>query len=302
MKIRNFNDIYQKLLSEKSPILDTLHTRVLISAGSIFAILIIFCIAMSMDMVNGTVMGCFAIAEIFAVVIYILTSTKYRSIYKQTVIANMVRAYDPELNFEHKYGVTEAQYNKAGFREYHDRFRSEDLIFGRIDDEYDIRMSEVKTEREERTTDSEGHTQTTYVTVFQGIYGYIDVKDKFLPYFEVCSNKFFGKYDKARIEVDSAEFEKYYDLYAEDKIRTMEVFTSDLIEKFNIFKDKLNTPIQIKVKNGTLFFRLKMNNSFEAPTFGKALDFKAMSHNFDLMNEPLSLFSKIFENAKDTLD
>lgn len=302
MKVRNFNEIYQKILSEKSPILDTLHKRLLISAASIFVILIIFCIVMSRNMLNGTVLSFFVVVEFLAVAVYIVTSTKYRALYKQTVIANMVRAYDPELNFDHKYGVTEAQYNRAGFREYHDRFRSEDLIFGRIDDEYDIRMSEVKTEREETSTDSEGHTQTNYVTVFQGIYGYIDVKDKFLPYFEVSSNRFFGKYDKGRIEVDSAEFEKYYDLYAEDKIRTMEVFTSDLIEKFNGFKDKLNTPIQIKVKNGTLFFRLKMNNSFEAPTFGKALDYTAMSHNFDLLNEPLSLFSKIFDNAKNTIN
>lgn len=297
MKSRNFNEIYQKLLKEKSPILETLRIRKLISAGAIFAIIIIFVIVMkSIDLSFGF-MAFFVIVEIFAISVYIISSTKYRRLYKQTVIANLVKAYDTGLNYTSNYGVSRSEYLRAEFKEYFDTFHSEDLIQGSVDNEFTIKMSEVKTEREETTTDSNGNTQTNYVTVFQGIYGYIDVKNINLPYFEVCSNKFFGKYNKSRIEVDSAEFEKYYDLYAIDKIRTMEVFTSDLIEKFNDFRNSLNTPIQIKVQNGTLFFRLKMKDSFEAPSFGKALDFDSLHHNFDLINEPLTLFSKIFENA-----
>lgn len=299
MKQRNFNEIYEKIQREKNPILETLQKRKNISGVAIFVVLIILFISMKYIDMSFGFLAFFAIIEICIVTTYIIFSSKYRALFKQTVIANLVKAYDSGLDFNGKYGVSEAEYNRAGYREYYDIFHSEDLISGSIDNEFYIKMSEVKTEREETTTDSEGNTTTHYVTVFRGLYGYIDVKDKFLPYFEVCSNKFFGKYNKTRIEIDSAEFEKYYDLYTEDKIRTMEVFTSELIEKFNDFKNSLTSPIQVKVQNGTLYFRLRMKDSFEAPTFGKALDYQILYHNFMLIDEPIKLFTKIFENAKD---
>lgn len=248
---------------------------------------------------NDYIITIFVIAEIFAVILYIVTSTKYRTLYKQTVISNLVKAYCSDLKYDHSSGVSSLEYSRANYREHYDRFNSEDLILGTIDDEFYIKMSEVKTEIEETTTDSDGNTRTYYVTVFHGIFGYVDFNDKLLPYFEVSSNKYFGKYNNKRIEIDSAEFEKNYDLYTEDKIRTMEIFTSDLIEKFNNFNRNINTPIQIKTRNGILYFRLRMNNSFEAPRFGQALDYDSMYHNFELIDEPLQIFAKIFENAKD---
>lgn len=298
MKIRNFNEIYEKLLKEKNPIIDTLHRRKLISAGAIFVILFLALLFFK-HISNYYIITIFAIAEIFAVILYIVISTKYRTLYKQTVISNLVKAYCSDLQFDSKRGVSSFEYNRADFRDYYDRFHSEDLIYGNIDDEFYIKMSEVKTEKKETTTDSNGKKKTYYVTIFQGIYGFIDIKSKIIPYFEISSNRFFSKYDKLRIEVDSAEFEKNYDLYAEDKIRTMEIFTADLIEDFNKFKQNLKIPIQVKIKNGTLYFRLRMNNSFEAPILGKAFDFDSMYHNFKLIDEPLKLFSRIFENAKD---
>lgn len=299
MKNRNFNEIYKNILIEKDPILDILRRRKLISGILIFAILIAIALFIKVLVENIVFMViAFALVACNAT-IYIMSSTQYRSIYKKTVIANLVKQYCSTLQFENKMGVSPREYDRANYREYYDRFHSEDLIYGNIDDEFYIRMSEVKAEREEVTTDSEGHTQTHYVTVFQGLFGFIDVNDKFLPQFEVSSNKFFGKYSKSRIEVDSAEFEKSYDLYTEDKIRTMEIFTADLIEKFIEFKQNLNNPIQIKIVNGILFFRVRMNNSFEAPTFGKALDFNSMYHNFKLIDEPIKLLSGIFKNAKD---
>ena len=55
-------------------------------------------------------------------------------------------------------------------------FYSEDLIEGILEDGSSLRMSQVHTQVEETTTDSDGHTTTSYVTTFLGLYGVITLK------------------------------------------------------------------------------------------------------------------------------
>ena len=298
MKKRNFNEIYEKVRNEKDPMLEILRKRAITCALICLFMTLGFGYVLYKFTDYTAVKVIYGLIDFISLIVFLLSIGKYNQLYKENIIVSLVKAYSPGLGFNRKSGVSSYEYNKANFKEYYDVFHSEDLIHGTIDDEFTIKMSEVKTEKKETTVDSQGHTQTHYVTVFRGIYGFIDVNDKFLPPFEVCSNKFFGKYNKSRIEVDSAEFEKYYDLYTIEKVRTMEVFTADLIEKFNRFKNELKTPIQIKVQGGTLYFRLKMNDSFEASIFRESLDFKNLYHTFQLIDEPMSIFGQIFENAK----
>ena len=59
-------------------------------------------------------------------------------------------------------------------------------------------MAEVHTESEETTTDSEGHTSTTYVTLFHGIFAEVELS-KFICFNlkirknSILSNVFKGK-------------------------------------------------------------------------------------------------------------
>lgn len=298
MKARNFNEIYEQVARQKDSTLDNLQKRKKISGASILILIILFFFTSRFLFKNYTIVVIYTIITIFDVVIFIITSSKYNSFYKQTVIKNLVSAYSPDLSFCNKPGISEMEYNRAGYNEYHNRFFSEDLIQGNVDNEFFIKMSEVEVQKEETYINSEGKTETETTTIFRGLFGFVDIKNKMIPDFEISTNNFFGKYSKSRIEVDSSNFEKYYDLYTPDKVRTMEIFTSDLIELFNTVKDELNSPIQVKVFHGILYFRISMKNSFEAPTFGKTLDFNAMEQNFKLIDRPIRLVSKILENAE----
>ena len=295
MKRRNFNEIYQKLSMQKDPNLEGLRQRKTILGIICVVLIVILFFGMSAFKRSDSIPVFTFImvsSTVIVVVLSLITSAKYRSLYKQSVINTLVKSYSPDLYFEQNAGISMMEYDRANYREFYDSFRSEDLIQGRIDNEFSIKMSEVHTEKTEYTTDSEGRTQTEHVTVFHGIFGFVLLQDRLFPNFDISTNSFFSKYAKSRVEVDSSNFEKYYDLYAEDKVRTMEIFTSDLIEEFNHVKDELKNPIQVKVD----FFRMNMSNAFEAPTFGKALDFDIIYRNFKLIDMPARIVSKILEN------
>lgn len=225
-------------------------------------------------------------------------SGKYRSLYKQTVISNLVEAYSTKLRYDRKVGVLEHEYRSAGFNEIYNKFYSEDLIQCIIDEKFGIRMSDVIIEREDYEPDSNGRMQKRSAVVFRGLFGVIKPLEVLLPYFEVAKNSYINKYSGKRIEVDSLEFENHYDLYTDDKIRTMEVFTSDVIDEFNNIREEFKHSIQVKSKNSMLYFRISLPDSFEAPNISGTLDFDLMYKNFKKIDMPISLASKIIENAE----
>ena len=298
MKTRNFNEVYEKLAKGKNPVIDSLQRRKQLF-GILFLVLVLaFFPTYHLIMNNKAIVIAYVIIAIIVLFMYIISSGKYSSLYKETVINSLVKAYSEELSYNSRYGVSRMEYDASRFPGYYDRFHSEDLIQGNIDNEFSIKMSEIHLEKEETERDSDGNLKTSYTTVFRGLYGFVNITSLMMPYFYVSSNRIFGKYNSNRIEVDSAEFEKYYDLYTDDKIRTMEVFTSDLIEEFNKLKENLKHSVEVKVHNGRLFFRISMNDSFEAPKFKKSLDFDLMYNNFKIIDNPIRLISKIIENAK----
>ena len=302
MKNVNFNDIYMNLLKEKDPELDKIQKERIVSCISFYAIMIILTIMIfnywSNFKINMYLFVIFLLADLFCLFTYILVSAKYKNLYKQTVISQLVKGYSPNLNYNGNLGVSSLDYRNANYNETYNKFYSEDLIEGYLDEKYHIKMSEVVVEQEETRRDSEGNKETTSSIVFSGWFGYVDIPDKLFPYFEVSTNNIFNKYNGSRIEVDSAEFEKYFDLYTVDKIRTMQIFTADLIEEFNKAREDLKKSVQVKVIGQRLFFRFAgEKNSFEAPNYKKVLDFDEMYYNFKLIDRPIKLISKILENS-----
>ena len=58
----------------------------------------------------------------------------------------------------------------------------------------------------------------------------------------------------------------------DDKVRTMEIFTSDLIEKYIDIMNINKYLFEVKIENDMLYFRYKCGDVFEAPAFGMGLN------------------------------
>lgn len=294
---KSFNEIYEEIHSEGEAEISKLKAERNASIAFFAIFLLLSAIAFVTMPTNMTLITVLVVVTIICLIKYFHDNTKYKTRYKEIVMEKMVRLYDSNLIFEPKNGITSHEYNMSGFDTKYDRFYAEDLIKGNIFNS-NFRMSQVKTIERETTTDSEGNTTTSDTVTFLGLFGYISLNGKYFGDIHILPNTRMLKTKSARIEIDSAEFEKYYDFMASDKVRAMQVFTSDVIEMLNRFKEKTKCIMEIRMeRTGRLFFRIRCGDAFEAPKLKEALDYETIYKYYSMIDLPLSIIGKIMENV-----
>ena len=227
---------------------------------------------------------------------------KYTELYKEKVVKTFIKSYDENLEYNPYGMIPKSIYLSAGFNEAFDRYHSEDLITGNIDD-HEMMIGEVHIEREETDTDSDGHKTTSYVTVFQGMFGKVNINNKYNGEIKVHSNK--GKLGnlfsgKKRIEMDSTEFEKYFDVYADDKIQAMQVLTSDIMEQMISFIKENKTKFELTIKQNELYIRFKTGQMFEANVFRSSVNFDTLKRMFDIINFTFDITRALVKVTEET--
>lgn len=163
--MRNFNEVYEKIYSEKNEQLEILRKK------KASRILITILVSVVIVIIGISTLSRWAFAFIFLALIFaiimtciILSKYNYTETFKKEVIETFIKECDSNLNFYPERGISSTVYRDAEFESY-DNYYSEDLIEGKLDEKYEVIMAEVRTEDE--STDSEGDTTTT--TIFHGI-------------------------------------------------------------------------------------------------------------------------------------
>ena len=124
-------------------------------------------------------------------------------------------------------------------------------------------MAEIHTQREETDTDSDGHTTTHYVTVFHGLFAKIKLDKSIKNNLAIKRNYSISKRD--RLDMDSQEFEKLFDVYSEDKIKGMQLLTHDFMELLvNLRRVSKDNPFDICIYDNILYVRIHSYSMFEA--------------------------------------
>ena len=295
--MRGFNEIYQEVYANSGTELKTLKKANM--QRNLFFLLIIMMMTILTIYIKSFIFAILdAVAIVFVLIIHAKEFSKYKIQYKEKVIKEFIHGYSNELEYYPRQGISPREYSEAGFDGYYDRYYSEDLIKGNILENCKIHMAEVHTEREETTTDSEGHTTTYYVTLFHGLFAKIDLNCFSSVYFTVEKNKIFkgifGK--KMRLEMDSNEFEKIFDVKTTDKISTLRILTSDIMQLLIDFKQKNKTIPEIALKDNTLYIRYGVGNVFEPNSFRDDMDFEKLKKTYNMINFTLDLAQEFTKN------
>lgn len=299
--MRSFNEIYQEVYAEVGEDLKEIKssntTRVLIFIVCIVALIII-------GFVINERMAWFidffiiALVVVFFVIKLDKQYNKYKKIYKDKVINRFVKGYSDTFEYSPDQGISSLTYNKADFDGYYDRYHSEDLIQGTILENCPISVAEVHTEREETTTDSEGNTTTSYVTLFHGLFACIELNNFNTVCFKILRNKLFSGIFKGknRLEMDSGEFEKIFDVKTDDKISTLRILTSDVMQMLIDFKSNNKVTPEISLVNNKLFIRFEVGNVFEPNLIKGDMDFDKLKNNYDIINFVFKLAEEFSKN------
>ena len=283
--MKNFNEIYEKLYEESNEELERLRKKK--NTGSIIYIIIaIIVLIISIKLIEQSTMilPVFVVGLMCTIVTFKIykNSRLYRLEFKNKIIGAFIKNVDGGLNYYPEKGAIDPRtYRSAEFENF-DLFSSEDSIEGVLDGKYSVKMAEVHTQQE--STDSDGNRTTT--TVFHGLFGVIDCCKNIKTKIKVrndagkLGNLFSGK---RKVEMDSTEFEKYFDIYAENKIITMQILTADVMALMIDFREKYKIKYELTIISDKIYIRFHTGDVFEPKAFKSALDYNTLKKYYDII-------------------
>ena len=164
---------------------------------------------------------------------------------------------------------------------------------------YYIDMAEVFTEHVETETDSEGNTHTTRTTIFHGLFAKVTSEKSITSELKIVQDKV-GRHDRNRLNMDSSEFEKLFDVKSSNKIIAMQILTSDIMEELIEFENKTKMQYDICIINSELYLRFHfgtLNVDGDAMK-NEVLDKDVLSKYFYMINFSYNLSKKIIETIE----
>lgn len=221
---------------------------------------------------------------------------KYANFFKENIISDFIKEYSEALEFDANKRVSPELYNKGEFETDYDKYYGEDLIYGTLDEKYKIYMSEVHTQ--DVSTDSDGCT--SYYTLFHGLFAGITFNKNVNTTLKIRRNTFSLTRKTDKVEMDSSEFEKCFDVYSKDNIIAMQLLTSDIMQILLDFKTSTSLTPELTLKNHSLYIRFDTGDIFEPNQFKASLDYDILKRYYDTINFILDICKHFVKNVEVT--
>lgn len=317
---KSFNDLYYEIKSTDCSELIKSYKKDMFLKIFFTILFIIFVLIIYSFEFETIYKNLFLVASIFLFILLIKNFhlRSYSNSYKKYVISKIVEHYDESFRFTPEYSIPTSTYIDGDFEQHFDRYHSEDCIVGKFDDLYPFEMGEVKTEVKHEDYDYENHrTNRSYTTLFDGLFIKIS-QDKSIPctiYVRkrvlgakslfVPSNRMKTKYISTassleEIDMDDSDFEKLYFVKTDNRLLTMQIFTSALMRYLIDFKTKYKIVPEITIKNNKLFIRFYINTTlFEPHYFKSPLAYSEVQKQYNFINSIMKICKDLLKNIQE---
>ncbi len=199
---------------------------------------------------------------------------KYNSSFKEIIIQKLLNNFYDSLHYIPKKPMPRAIYNEPKYKEYYNRYYSDDYLEGFLDNKFPLKMAEVKTVEETTTRDSDGNTSTNTTTKFYGLFAKIKMEKSINSELLIRANRSIPS--NQRLEMDSQEFEKYFDVSATNSIIGMQLLTHDIMELLISFRKLSEINYDITIYNNVIYLRFHTGQMFELKSIKKGAFDKEM--------------------------
>lgn len=200
------------------------------------------------------------ILDFIVFIIYCLifsnSTIKYIKLFKEYVIKDLLSYFYTNLKYSPKDGILQQIYDEVDYNDNYNNYSSEDYLSGLINDKYEFQMAEVFTKHINKDTDS---------IKFRGLFYKINLNKSIKTNLKIRENATISKAN--RLEMDSQEFEEYFDVSSKNKIIGMQLLTSDIMEKLIQFYKNNGIKFDITINNNYLYIRLHCGSIFEIGNF-----------------------------------
>lgn len=315
--MKNFDDVYNQLKSSDCSELIKSYKKDIILKLLLAILFVIFVCAVYFFEIKLFYKYLFLIASIFLFVILIKSFhlRSYAKNYKKYIISKLVEYYDDSFKFSSQYSISPSTYLDGDFEQRFDQYHSEDCIKGLFENKFPFEMSEIKVELEHKDYDSQTHkTTTSYSTLFNGLFikishdknlscvTYVRKRVSFTKSLFTTNVSKVHKNDSIldpvqEISIDDSDFESLYLIETNNRILTMQIFTSEFMRYIIDFKNKYKIVPEITIKNEKIFIRFYISSTlFEPPFLKSPLTYSDVQKQYNFINSIMQICSYLLKN------
>lgn len=221
---------------------------------------------------------------------------EYRAVFKNTVIAELVKRVNPTWSYDPDKMINPEIYVHSNlFTEPFDRYNGDDFVSGVIE-KTDFECSELHTEYKEVRYNNKGQREEHWVTIFKGLFFHADFNKNFngstfvLPDF---SEKIFGKFGQIfqkimgpyqLVKLENIDFEKKFVVYSTDQIEARYILTPTIMEAILRISYLHNYTVRFAFVGSRVYCALSISKDlFEPKIFSKAINLKDAESMYNLL-------------------
>lgn len=251
----------------------------------------------------------------FFIILYIINKNfrfPFIDSFKQKIIRRQIMFFDESLEYNPDGMISEEKFKRSAiFMSRIDRYDGNDLVYGKIG-KTAIEFSEINAEYEKQSTDSQGHSSTSYETIFKGLFFIADFNKDFrtrtvvLPDFAERylgnAGKIFHRMNFTRdplVKLEDPDFEKEFVVYGKDQIEARYILSPSLMKRMVDFKRKHGVNVWFSFVDSCVFVAIWVRkNLFEPRIFRTNMNYKLYSENFKYLELCIDLVEDLNLNNR----
>lgn len=218
--------------------------RIIIRNKYILGIIITIAIAVIFTMLAPNITALPILSVVIGTFITIIATSKlknqYRRDFKNKFVLKSLENKFTDLYYNPDKGIPYSIIDATQMMNMGDKYHSEDYISAKYKD-IKFEQADVHIEEEHESTDSDGNTTTTYITIFKGRWMIFDFNKEFKADVQISQKgftnsrvkKFFGKKDELfkKVTMESENFNSKFNVYAQNEHDAFYIITPSLMER-----------------------------------------------------------------------
>lgn len=280
MSMKDFEEVYKSVMDNEAQEFIKKRKKSNIISCMIYPLIIILFVLIIKN-ASPIIINIYIIVLIVYGMLAASIAMKLARKYKKVIINKFLKGINESFDIYPEKGIEASSYTQSGFK-IGNKYSATDLIVGKLENDLLIQMSDINVR--ETITHEDG--TKTEALLFKGLFLRVDFKNKIDKPIKLLRNE--KRLMKKNLKIDNSEFEKVYDIYAENELQAFQLYTADVMEKLLKFKKKTKLCPEIVIKDSNLYIRIAAEQLFE-PTI----------KDFDFNKKRLELYYEIIKLAHD---
>jgi len=243
-----------------------------------------------------------SIIEIIAIIAFVIlgifiyinhkSKNQYKLLYKNNIVSRFVKLVNESLTYtpnSEKNGPLVDEYKAANFDDKSfNNLYNDDNIEGYIEDNIYIKANDIRVEKIYG-----GGRYESVDELFKGIFASTKTNKNINSFIKISKNKHHIFDNDYKVQMDDSTFEKYFDVYSEEKLLTMRILTSDIMTSLMDFYRKYELEFEIIFRNDTIYLRFFTGEMFEPKLFGNSMDKELLLVYYEILKLVVDITKKI---------